>query len=136
MLKVSLSVVNSYTNGSLIYFFCVLLVMKLWDLEEIIEGSNGNASGGESDSDNEEMDLDNDPKPSRATFWNILKHFFLEISKGTNQHSIHLISELLIVCFVQVPRGKQKVNQLLWTLKLVSSQTVSYSSYFLFRQFC
>uniref|UniRef100_A0A0D3C429 Uncharacterized protein n=1 Tax=Brassica oleracea var. oleracea TaxID=109376 RepID=A0A0D3C429_BRAOL len=55
-------------------------MLKLWDLEEIIEGSNGNASGGESDSDNEEMDLDNDPKPSRATFWNILKHFFLEIS--------------------------------------------------------
>ncbi|KAF3578314.1 hypothetical protein DY000_02035219 [Brassica cretica] len=63
--------------------FLVAQLMTLWDLEEIIEGSNGNASGGaagESDSDNEEMDLDNDPKPSRATFWNILKHFFLEIS--------------------------------------------------------
>ncbi|KAL0774941.1 hypothetical protein Bca101_040093 [Brassica carinata] len=68
--------------------FLVAQLMTLWDLEEIIEGSNGNASGGaagESDSDNEEMDLDNDPKPSRATFWNILKHFFLEISKGTKR---------------------------------------------------
>lgn len=51
----------------------MFLVIKLWDLEEIIEGSNGNASGaaGDSDSDNEEMALDNDPKPSRGTFWNI-----------------------------------------------------------------
>ncbi|KAF2605349.1 hypothetical protein F2Q70_00028337 [Brassica cretica] len=47
--------------------FLVAQLMTLWDLEEIIEGSNGNASGGDSDSDNEEMDLDNDPKPSRGT---------------------------------------------------------------------
>ncbi|KAF2569306.1 hypothetical protein F2Q68_00027925 [Brassica cretica] len=40
--------------------FLVAQLMTLWDLEEIIEGSNGNASGAaeDSDSDNEEMDFD------------------------------------------------------------------------------
>jgi len=52
----------------MIYMF-VFLVMKLWNLEEILEGSNvnsGNASGAaeDSDSDNDGMDLDNDPSKS------------------------------------------------------------------------
>lgn len=43
--------------------------MKLWNLEEILEGSNGNlgnASGaaGDSDSDKDGMDLDNDSHKS------------------------------------------------------------------------
>ncbi|WZY92453.1 hypothetical protein YC2023_064782 [Brassica napus] len=44
-------------------------MLKLWDLEEIIEGANGNASGAadDSDSDNDGMDLDNDPKPSKGS---------------------------------------------------------------------
>lgn len=54
--------------------------MKLWDLEEIIEGANGNASGAadDSDSDNDGMDLDNDPKPSKGikrNLPNFLEHF-------------------------------------------------------------
>lgn len=69
----------------MIYMF-VFLVMKLWDLEEILGGSNGNsgnASGaaGDSDSDSDGMDLDNDPPKSSKgkekgetckTFWSIL----------------------------------------------------------------
>ncbi|CAN8287538.1 unnamed protein product [Cochlearia groenlandica] len=45
-------------------------MLKLWDLEEILQGSKGNATKaeGDSDSDNDEMDLDNDtPKPSRGS---------------------------------------------------------------------
>ncbi|KAJ0240088.1 WD repeat-containing protein 55 [Hirschfeldia incana] len=44
-------------------------MLKLWDLEEIIEGANGDASGAaeDSDSDNDGMDLDNDPKPSKGS---------------------------------------------------------------------
>ncbi|XP_010509776.1 PREDICTED: WD repeat-containing protein 55 [Camelina sativa] len=48
-------------------------MLKLWNLEEILQGSNGNsgnASGaaGDSDSDNDGMDLDNDlPKSSKGT---------------------------------------------------------------------
>lgn len=94
--------------------------MKLWDLEEIIEGSNGNASGAaeDSDSDKEDMDLDNDPKPSRGVLsGTFLKHFF------SNLWNI-LISEVVLV---QVPRGKQEVNQLRWTLELVSSQTCRFA---------
>lgn len=54
--------------------------MKLWDLEGILEGSNGdlgNASGaaGDSDSDNDGMDLDDDPPKSskgiEKPYWNI-----------------------------------------------------------------
>ncbi|CAH2059452.1 unnamed protein product, partial [Thlaspi arvense] len=45
-------------------------MLKLWDLEQILEGSNENASGAaeDSDSDNDGMDMDDDPpKPSKGT---------------------------------------------------------------------
>ncbi|KFK36319.1 hypothetical protein AALP_AA4G107300 [Arabis alpina] len=48
-------------------------MLKLWDLEGILESSNGNSgnaagAAGDSDSDNDGMDLDDDaPKPSKGT---------------------------------------------------------------------
>lgn len=68
MLKVSSNSLKTQALSVIIYMF-VFLVMKLWDLEEILEGSNGksgSASGAaeDSDSDNDGMDLDDGPPKS------------------------------------------------------------------------
>jgi hypothetical protein len=69
-------------------------MLKLWNLEEILEGSNvnsGNASGAaeDSDSDNDGMDLDNDPSKSskgskrktksKANTLNATNNFFADL---------------------------------------------------------
>ena len=101
--------------------------MKLWDLEEIIEGSNGNASGAaeDSDSDNDGMDLDNDPKPSKGikrNLHNSLEHLETFSWQCT---SLIMISSRCFLSLVQVARGKQKAKQIQWTTEL-SSQTCSF----------